>query len=715
MNLKSTVVSSIESMLKSHTDEVVRKLSEKYLFSQEDALAFVGLSTVSLYNRDSSVKRMSPKPKRSAQLKSDVRDGPFPFPYQSTDASYCEALRYNYGLYTQCCVETEDKYCSECLAEGCSKGTIEGRDDPMFKGRPGKPMIVYSKVLKKLGHSVEYAKSQAETYGKEIDESVYELVSKKGRPKKEKTVVVGEVVPKKKGRRPKAVKESEPEGGVRDVFLSIIDNTCDQTGYDSGSEMGDHISLSSSSSSEKSNNSNKSEKQLKKEENKFMVLEDKLSKQNDKKMQKAQELSEKEEKKAEKEKLASQKKLEKATKEAARFAKLEMAISKMKKTPGGEPTKQAIVAKAQLDTLKTNNEPDEEEIHETSREIIIESVKLFEPITTAADEDIESLLAIEAEIYFEQATEQAKKADGFNYNAYEAAMVELAEAVEKNHLIASDAAKQTGAKEVDSVETGTVAKGVDNVETGTVAITAAEIVEKRSSKRNAKGGAKKDAKEDAKGDAKGDAKKDAKGDAKGDAKKGSKRGGNKDKDVSAETPVKLSLKKWTETTENKIKIINVLTLDKRFIISKNYMFDVDGDNEYCGVFDKVEGIIPKKYAVDDDNEDEEGEDANVIIIEDIKYLMTFDKTLYNAETQQPVGTYEPKTESIIALPDDDEIEEEVDAAEVDAEELQQQTDENDKECEEEEYVSELGEEDSDSDDDDEDDEADGDDNSKKSQ
>ena len=203
MNLKSTVVSSIESMLKSHTDEVVRKLSEKYLFSQEDALAFVGLSTVSLYNRDSSVKRMSPKPKRSAQLKSDVRDGPFPFPYQSTDASYCEALRYNYGLYTQCCVETEDKYCSECLAEGCSKGTIEGRDDPMFKGRPGKPMIVYSKVLKKLGHSVEYAKSQAETYGKEIDESVYELVSKKGRPKKEKTVVVGEVVPKKKSQSQK--------------------------------------------------------------------------------------------------------------------------------------------------------------------------------------------------------------------------------------------------------------------------------------------------------------------------------------------------------------------------------------------------------------------------------------------------------------------------------------------------------------------------------
>jgi hypothetical protein len=162
----------------------------------------------------------------------------------------CEGLLYKGGLYTQCCVKSEGKYCVGCMVRK-SSGKWLGDVSDRMKCKIGeysvgvKKEISYMKWLRKNGISREMSEREASSRGlsiplehfEERDELKKELVverekKKRGRPRKSEcvegdveSVVEGDVEPvkeKKKRGRPRKEKSVSSNNEGEELIASLL-------------------------------------------------------------------------------------------------------------------------------------------------------------------------------------------------------------------------------------------------------------------------------------------------------------------------------------------------------------------------------------------------------------------------------------------------------------------------------------------------------------
>ena len=143
---------------------------------------------------------------------------------------WCKSIRKNVGLYTQCRERMcEGEYCVVCSVEISKNVELKWGSvyDRMkvgiyeYRDSKGNKPLKYSKIMKKDGISMEEVLAEGKRLGWEVPLCHFEEnVVKRGRPKKEKSVV--EIVEKKKRGRPKKEKEMVSQNAGEDLIASLL-------------------------------------------------------------------------------------------------------------------------------------------------------------------------------------------------------------------------------------------------------------------------------------------------------------------------------------------------------------------------------------------------------------------------------------------------------------------------------------------------------------
>ena len=180
--------------------EMVRECAGMYGFDAEEAILRldVSMSSKSKVSKKGSVEKVVRE-----KVVRVVKDKTVPLPFDAccVDASKCQGLKPNHGLYTQCPNSKTDssEYCSGCNKQ-CDKndgklpaGTVCDRisQGAEFKDGKGKRPVHFTKVMKKLNLSREMVMEFAGKMNVEVNEDNFNEPEKKGkgRPKKSKSVV----------------------------------------------------------------------------------------------------------------------------------------------------------------------------------------------------------------------------------------------------------------------------------------------------------------------------------------------------------------------------------------------------------------------------------------------------------------------------------------------------------------------------------------------
>ena len=339
-----------------------------YGFDAEEARRVMNLMALKVARKAPIREKQSKNPKEK-----QVRAA-FPLPYSGEcNPTWCNALRQNCGLYTQCQSQKAKNcdYCKTCntLMQKAGSdmpeyGTIGQRQavgifeytDP--KGR--KP-IAYTKVMKKYKQDKEAVLAEAAKLGQTIDDGHFEVIEepKRGRkPSAEKASEKSAKAGGKKGRPKKAKVIIQIDGDDGDLFANLVASAND-----------DEASVSSQST-DLSKAEKEAEKEAKKEAERLAREEKKKAEEAAKAEKEAKRAQEKAEKEAQ---LAQEKKEKEAKKEAERLlreekkkaeeaAKAEKEALRLKEKEEREAKKKAEAeAKASKPKAKKAEEEEEEE------------------------------------------------------------------------------------------------------------------------------------------------------------------------------------------------------------------------------------------------------------------------------------------------------------------------------------------------------------------
>ena len=341
----------------------VKECGKMYNFDSEDAIRILGLNMIKLSRT---------KPLSLSVCVSEVKENKatvkasFPLPFNGElNDMYCQALRQNNGLYTQCQIarKGEKPYCKSCeaLAEKSSDGipeygTISQRmavDIFEYIDPKGRKPVAYRKIMKKYKLSEEQVLAEASKLNINIVTKHFEMQEeavKRGRPaaaKKEAKEPKGA-----KGRPKKEKKVLAIEGEEEDLFASLVADA---------NQVADEVEDAVSEVEEVVNDKEKEEKLAaekvlatqKKAEEKALAAQKKAE-------EKAQAAAEKEAKlAAEKAEKEAKKAAEKAEKEAKLAA--EKAEKEAKKAAEEEAKKLKAAEKALATQKKEAKKPEKKE------------------------------------------------------------------------------------------------------------------------------------------------------------------------------------------------------------------------------------------------------------------------------------------------------------------------------------------------------------------
>ena len=399
MNQISLVLSaSLErSYVSSHVDYVVScltELSSKSMLnvSLREALEHLDLENVSLTSKRRAAGRSKSKVEVGSKLCKCKPSMVLPF-CGVVEASWCQAVRKNHGLYTQCTKSKKDgsDYCSTCLkqAENSSTdkppyGDIRDRASVGLEYRDpkGNRTVPYANVAKKLNLDLEKAKEVASSMGWSIPEEQFvERKVRRGRPKSaavSDSESEGEPKKAKKRGRPKKAK-IEKKPSQDDLIAKLVAEASEE--LLSGNES------DTSSASTKSKAELKAEKKAAKQAEKEAA---KAAKQAEKEAAKAAKQAEKEAAKAAKQAEKEAAKAAKlAEKEAAKAAKLaEKEAAKAAKLAEKEAAKAAKLAeKAAKQAEKESAKAEKEVVKETEQDDELETVSIESEADSSDDED----------------------------------------------------------------------------------------------------------------------------------------------------------------------------------------------------------------------------------------------------------------------------------------------------------------------------------------
>ena len=221
----------------------VKECGKMYNFDGEEAVRLLGLHQIKL-NRSKPVSAVS-------VVKEKIVKASFPFPFNGEfNEIYCNALRQNNGLYTQCQIarKGDNKYCKSCnaLAEKSSDGipeygTISQRmavDIFEYVDPKGRKPVAYTKIMKKYKINEEQVLLEGSKLNITINTKHFEIQEeavKRGRPaaaKKEAKEPKGA-----KGRPKKEKKVLAIEGDGEDLFANLVANAQDSEAEEIDEEL----------------------------------------------------------------------------------------------------------------------------------------------------------------------------------------------------------------------------------------------------------------------------------------------------------------------------------------------------------------------------------------------------------------------------------------------------------------------------------------------
>ncbi len=178
-------------------DERAAALKAEYVRAMEAYVPPEGLETT------------APKANTKARSTKAKREVPsFPLPFCRANPDWCQGLRNNRGLYTQCTSAqmADCKFCKTCAAQAEKNatnlpngGVVEGRDAETWRAPNGQQPLAYASFLQKdqkHGHILQdhsIAETEAAKFGWTIPEKEWRVTPRaNGRPRQRNTATVSD-------------------------------------------------------------------------------------------------------------------------------------------------------------------------------------------------------------------------------------------------------------------------------------------------------------------------------------------------------------------------------------------------------------------------------------------------------------------------------------------------------------------------------------------
>lgn len=302
-------------------------LASKYNFDAEEEIKLLGLDMLKVERKQSASASVGVKKVVSKEVSPKPR---FPLPYNGEfNDNCCYALRQNNGLYTQCTGDRKyGDFCKGCASqlqktgsEMPEYGRIQMRNEVdifEYVDPKGRKPVAYTKIMNKYKVTEEEVLEEARKFNMEINRGHFAVSqeSKRGRPKTDK-------LPKEKGAKGRPKKEKKVvmlDEESDDLFESLV---AQANNVKPEVEKVEKDALSEEKKTEKA-----AKLATEKEEKAAKLAAEKAEKAAEKEEKAAKLAAEKEEKaaklvaeKAEKAALAEQKKAEKAQKKAEKEQK----------------------------------------------------------------------------------------------------------------------------------------------------------------------------------------------------------------------------------------------------------------------------------------------------------------------------------------------------------------------------------------------------------
>lgn len=159
LSVTALVVKQLENAAKDVSRQHINLLAQKYNFNAEEAIAFLDINAPLTLEE----KKMARKAKAEGDASSADKKKVIPLPWMGmVDPNCCQAIAYNYGLFTQCpkkkagtafCTACE-KSCSESSVGAPQCGTVQARiaetNWAEYTDSKNRKPTAYGKVLHKL-------------------------------------------------------------------------------------------------------------------------------------------------------------------------------------------------------------------------------------------------------------------------------------------------------------------------------------------------------------------------------------------------------------------------------------------------------------------------------------------------------------------------------------------------------------------------------------
>jgi len=397
----------------SHAAYVVSCLTELSSKSMLNVPLREALEHLDLENVSLTSKRRAGRSKSKVEVGSKLCKPSMVLPFCGVvEASWCQAVRKNHGLYTQCTKSKKDgsDYCSTCLKQSENSSTDKPpygdiRDRASvgleYRDPKGNRTVPYANVAKKLNLDLEKAKEVAGSMGWSIPEEQFvERKVQRGRPKSaavSDSESEGEPKKAKKRGRPKKAKiEKKPSqddliaklvAEASEELLSGNESDTSSASTKSKAELKAEKKAAKQAEKEAAKAAKQAEKEAAKEAKQAEKEAAKTAKQAEKEAAKAAKLAEKEAAKtaklAEKEAAKTAKQAEKEAAKAAKLAEKEAA--KAAKQTEKEAAKTA--KQAEKEAAKAAKQPEKEVVKETEPDDELETVSIESEADSSDDED----------------------------------------------------------------------------------------------------------------------------------------------------------------------------------------------------------------------------------------------------------------------------------------------------------------------------------------
>jgi hypothetical protein len=241
ISIDAMVCDNIAQVVKQHTLNAIRELSEVYGFGFDEAVSHLKIDEFKVKKAEKAEKAEKPenpeKPKKPEKAKKAkaLKKPEIELPFCGIKMEgFCCAIKKSQMLFNQCSKLTKNTYCTVCQKQAdknsTNKPNIGDIRDRIEQGNDwsdptGKKPVKYIKIMEKQNISKEQAIAVAEKFGLTIPETefVFEK-SSKGRPKKSVSADdTDDEKEKKKRGRPEKKKENENKTPGDDLIAHLIE------------------------------------------------------------------------------------------------------------------------------------------------------------------------------------------------------------------------------------------------------------------------------------------------------------------------------------------------------------------------------------------------------------------------------------------------------------------------------------------------------------